>query len=337
MGYARVWAGALFACLALFAAGPARAETDIVRIVQPYGLVYLPSYVVVERQLIEKQAKAMGLGEVKVTLTRVSSGPVGSDLLLANEADLGMGGDGPMLTLWDKTRGAQKVRGVVPLCASPIILLSSDPRIKTIGDFRAGDRIAISAIKVTDQAMMLQMAAAKEFGWDRRFELDQYTISMSNPDAMTAILSGSSDIRNHATILPFTTLEMESGKVHHVMSSADLQGHTPTTAVLFAPERFRAGNPKVYAAVVAAFEEAFERIKRDPLDAARIYVKWEPQPKSAEWVRDLISDPKNIIYSPVPTGVFDHAMFMHRVGILKNAPTSWKDVFWENVADKDGS
>jgi len=84
MKHSRIAAGALFACLAFIAAGAARAETDIVRIVQPYGLVYLPSYVVVERQLIEKHAKAMGLGAIKVTLTRVSSGPVGSDLLLAN-------------------------------------------------------------------------------------------------------------------------------------------------------------------------------------------------------------------------------------------------------------
>ena len=88
MKHSRIAAGALFACLAFiatgFVAGAARAETDIVRIVQPYGLVYLPSYVVVERQLIEKHAKAMGLGAIKVTLTRVSSGPVGSDLLLAN-------------------------------------------------------------------------------------------------------------------------------------------------------------------------------------------------------------------------------------------------------------
>lgn len=315
----------------------ARAETDTVRMALPYGLVYLPSMVVAEREMIQKHARAAGLGEVKLAITRTSSGPVGTDLLLSGQADLAQGGDGPMLTVWDKTRGAQKVRGVVTLCASPILLLTNDPRIRTIADYRAGDRIAVSAIKVTDQAMMLQMAAAKFLGWDRRFELDQYTVSISNPDALTAMLSGGSEIRNHATIVPFTVLEMESGKVRQVLSSADLQGHTPTTAVLYAPERFRAGHPKTYAAVVAAYEEAFDLIRNDPMEAARIYVKWEPQPRNVEWIRDIIGDASKIAYGAVPTGVLAHATFMNKIGILKNGPTSWKEMFWENLHDKDGS
>ena len=43
---------------------------------------------------------------------------------------------------------------------------------------------------VTDQAVTLQMAAAKEWGWDQRFRLDPLTISVSNPDGMAALLSG---------------------------------------------------------------------------------------------------------------------------------------------------
>ncbi len=330
-------AAAVLAGTSAFIGRGARAETDTVRMALPYGLVYLPSMVVAERELVQKHAQAAGLGQVELAITRTSSGPVGTDLLLSGQADLAQGGDGPMLTVWDKTRGMQKVRGVTPLCASPILLLTNDPRIRSIADYREGDRIAVSAIKVTDQAMMLQMAAAKFLGWERRFELDQYTVSISNPDAMTAMLSQGSEIRNHATIIPFTVLELESGKVRQVLSSADLQGHAPTTAVLFAPERFRAGHPKTYAAVVAAYDEAFELIRTDPMEAARIYVKWEPQPRPVEWIRDIIGDPARVTYSATPSGVLDHATFMYKIGILKNQPTSWKDLFWENVHDKNGS
>lgn len=130
------------------------------RIAQPYGLLYLPSYVVVDRHLIEQRAAASGLGPIKVSLTRLASGPAGSDMLLAGDADLAIGGFGPALVLWDKTRGSQKVRGMTPLCSSPMFLTSTDPHIHSLRDFSDKDRIAVSAIKVTDQAITLQMAAA---------------------------------------------------------------------------------------------------------------------------------------------------------------------------------
>ena len=56
--------------------------------------------------MIEERAAAAGLGAIKVTLSRLASGPAGSDMILAGDADLAMGGFGPALTLWDKTKGA---------------------------------------------------------------------------------------------------------------------------------------------------------------------------------------------------------------------------------------
>ena len=160
----------------------------MVRIAQPYGLVYLPSYVAVDQHLIEQHAKAAGLGDVSVSLTHMASGPAANDMLLSGNADLAMGGFGPAFTIWDKTHGAQQVRGVMPLSSSPVFLISVDPRIQSLKDFRDGDKISVSAIKVTDQAITLEMAAAKEWGWDQRFRLDPLTVSMSNPDALIAML-----------------------------------------------------------------------------------------------------------------------------------------------------
>ena len=91
-----------------FVTQPARAEQQQVRIVMPYGLGYLPTYIAVDRGLIEKHAKAAGLDDIKVTLQHMASGPASSDLLLAGDADLAMGGFGPAFVLWDKTRGARQ-------------------------------------------------------------------------------------------------------------------------------------------------------------------------------------------------------------------------------------
>ncbi len=313
------------------------AEANQVRIVQPYGLVYLPSYVTVNLGLIEKHAKAAGLGEVKVTLTNMASGPASSDLLLAGDADLSMGGFGPAFVLWDKTRGAQKVRGMMPLSSSSVLVLTTDPRIKTIRDFTDKDRIAVSAVKVTAQAIALQMAAAKEWGWDQRFRLDSLLVSMSNPDAMAAILGGHSEIKTHASIIPFSVIEIESGKVHQVMNSADYLDPGSSTVVMSAGARFREGSPKLYAATAAAFEEAIEFIEKNPRAAAEIFVAREPQKRELAWTVAMLTDKKLVEFSATPRGTKKHADFMHAAGTLKNKPDSWKDLFWENMWSKDGS
>jgi NitT/TauT family transport system substrate-binding protein len=323
--------------LTLLPPHPVRAEADTVRIAQPYGLVYLPSYVAVDRHLIEARAAAAGLGPITVTLTRLASGPAGSDMILAGDADLAMGGFGPALTLWDKTRGAQKVRGVLPLCSSPMFLVSTDPRIHGLTDFTDKDRIAVSAIKVTDQAIALQMAAAKTWGWDQRFRLDPLTVSMSNPDGQAALMGGLSEVRNHLTIIPFSVAELESGKAHLVLTSDDIMAPGATSVVVYASARFHDPNPKLYTATAQAFEDAIDWINANPHEAAELYLGREPNRRGVDWIERMIRDPSIIRYGATPSGMQAHADFMHDVGTLKNKAGSWKDLFWENMATKDGS
>ncbi len=313
------------------------AEADTVRIAQPYGLLYLPSYVVADRHMIEDGAAAAGLAPVKVTLTRLASGPAGSDMLLAGDADIAMGGWGPALTLWDKTKGGQKVRGVLPLCSSPMFLTSTDPRIHSIRDFTDRDRIAVSAIKVTDQAIALQMAAAKEWGWDARFRLDPLTVAMSNPDGQLALLGGLSEVRNHATIIPFSIAEVESGKAHLVMTSDDVMEPSASSVVVYASARFHDPNPKLYAAVARAYEDAIDWINAHPHEAAEIYLAREPRKEGVAWIEAMIRDPGRVRYNATPRGMQAHADFMHKAGTLKNRVESWRDLFWENMGQKDGS
>lgn len=316
---------------------PARAEQSMVRIAQPYGLVYLPSYVAVDQHLIAQRAKAAGLGDIQVTLTRMASGPAASDMLLSGNADLAMGGFGPAFTIWDKTHGAQQVRGVMPLSSSPVFLISVDPRIRSLRDFRDGDKISVSAIKVTDQAITLQMAAAKEWGWDQRFRLDPLTVSMSNPDALITMLGGHSEVKNHAAIIPFSVEELESGKAHLVMTSDQYLEPGSSSTVMWASAQFHDPNPKLYQAVVAAFEDAIALINRDPHLAAQIYVAREPQKHDLGWIEAMIRNPKLITYSSIPRGTLAHAQFMYRVGTLKHEAKTWQELFWENEADKPGS
>lgn len=315
----------------------ARAEQQEVRIVMPYGLAYLPVYVAVDQGVIQKHATAAGLGDIKVTLQHMASGPASSDLILAGDADLAMGGFGPAYVLWDKTRAAQKVRIVSPLSSGPIWLLSNDPHLKTLRDLGPDDRIAISALKVTAQAVAMQMAAAKEYGWDNRFKFDSNLVAMSNPDGMAIVLSGQGAVRSQLAIAPFSVEEMESGKVHLVMTSEDYLPKGATIAVLYGSAKFHDGSPKLYAATAAALEDAFAFIHQHPHEAAQVFVAREPQKRGLAWIETMIVEGKVIQYDSTPRGLVKHAEFMLAAGTLKNKPESWKDLVWDNMWLKDGS
>ena len=83
---ARLVAGALL--LSAFG-GPARAETNAVRIGLQYGLVYLPVMIAQSEGLFDKRAKAAGLDGLSVTLTRFSGSTAMNDALLSDSVELG--------------------------------------------------------------------------------------------------------------------------------------------------------------------------------------------------------------------------------------------------------
>src|ERR1700709_1097707 len=120
------------------------------------------------------------------------SGPVAmNEALLSNSTDIVTGGVPGLITLWDKTQGTSfEVKGICALSSQPFLLNTSNPAIKSIKDLSDRDRVAVPAIKVPVQAVVLQMAAAKAFGDENYAKLDPLTVSMSPPDATTTLLGG---------------------------------------------------------------------------------------------------------------------------------------------------
>ena len=60
---------------AIFASAAAAQETKEVRIVQQFGLSYLPLHLAVEQKLIEKHARAAGLGDITVSCPSSAAAP----------------------------------------------------------------------------------------------------------------------------------------------------------------------------------------------------------------------------------------------------------------------
>ena len=195
---------AVIALTSFISVGAARAEVQVVRIGETFGLTHLPSYIVEDLHLIEKHAAKRGLDGVKVSVTRVGNGNVVTDLLLSGNVEVAITGVIPFMVLWDKTRGPQKVRAIASMSECNVFLFSADPKISTIDDYTTVDRIAMTDVKSTTWALLLQMAAAKKYGWEQRQKFEPLSVAMANGEATAAMLSGKTEVKSHMTMLPFS-------------------------------------------------------------------------------------------------------------------------------------
>src|SRR5258707_12367755 len=111
--------------------------------------------------------------------------------VLSNSTDIVSGGVPGMITRWDKTQGTSfEVKGICALSSQPFLLNTANPDIKSIKDFGERDRIAVPSIKVSVQAVLLQMAAPGAYGEAKHPRPGPPTGSMAPADAATAPLKG---------------------------------------------------------------------------------------------------------------------------------------------------
>ena len=317
----------------------ARAEVSEIRIAQQYGINYLPLMVMEDRHLIEAEARRSGLGELTVTWSKMSSGAAMNDALLSGSLDIASGGVGPIVTLWAKTSTLppdQQVKAIAALDSMPVVLNTRNPRIKSVEDFTDDDKIALPAVKVSIQAVTLQMAAAKAFGDVNYAKLDPITVSMSHPDGMVALLNPRSEVDSHFTGPPFSELEAKQPGIHTVVHSYKLLGGMTTSTLAWATSRFHDRNPKVYQAFLAALKDAVDIIDKDKRGAAALYLRMTKSKESLETMESILSDP-DVEYTLTPMKVLDYATFMHKVGSIKVQPRSWADMFFPEIHDLKGS
>src|SRR5439155_21351449 len=186
---------------------PVRAEQSELRVAKQYGLGYLQMMVLEDQKIVEKNAKAAGLGDIKVTWATFRSSDVMNDPLLSGNVDFVCLGIPGIATIWAKTKGGLDVKAASGFNFLPLQLNTRNPDIESIRDLTDKNKIALPAVKVSMQALILQMAAAQAFGEANYTKLDGLTVSMAHPDAMTAFLSGAGEIDNHFTSPPFIQKE----------------------------------------------------------------------------------------------------------------------------------
>ncbi|HXS51799.1 MAG TPA: ABC transporter substrate-binding protein [Usitatibacter sp.] len=329
--------GALAAALTLAASTLAAAEVSEVKMMSQFGIGYMQLTVMKHDHLIEKHLKAEGLPDTKVTWAKLGAGSAANDALLSGSLNFAAGGTGPAIILWDKTHGtSNEVRGVAALSSMPCLLVTRDANVKTIKDFTDKDRISLAGAGSSVQTIYLQMAVAKEYGIENYRKLNPLMVKLTHPEGMRALLSGQGEITAQFTSPPFQNMELEHPNIHVVLNSYDVMGGPNTFLMLWATDRFRQENPKTYKAVIDALKEATESINQDKRRAAEVYSQEGGGKEKVDFLLKIMEDPQ-VHYTLAPERILPYAQFMHKVGIIKHDPESWKDLFFPEVYDLPGS
>ncbi len=312
------------------------AQAAEIRLAEQFSMGYLQFNVMKRDKLIEKYAERRGLKDAKVIWARFNGPAAMNGALLSKTIDIVAGGVPGLALLWDRTRGtANEVKGICALSSQPFLLNTNKASIKTIQDFSDGDKIAVPTVKVSVQAVVLEMAAAKAFGNGNFDKLDKLTVSMTHPDATAALLTKSDIITAAFSVPPFQSRQLTEPFVHTVLSSFDVIGpHSFTVA--WTTSRFRKENPDLYAAFVDAMEEATRLVNGQPLETAHTWIADSDAKLPAETVASIIKGP-NVTWTMVPQNTKAFAAFMHAHGVLKAEPATWTDLFFPEVHGLPGS
>src|SRR5256714_5894377 len=263
MGLLSRFAAGLLACAALVASAPApAAESNEFRIGRQPGFVYLQAIIMEEKKLIEKHAAALGLKDLKVNYSIITSGGVMTEAILSNSIDVAITGVSNLLLVWGKTNGQIKV--VSGMAGVPFRMLTRNPNVKSIKDFGPDDRIAVPTIRASMQAMMMGIALEQAYGIGQHGRLGSNQGQIGHPDAVQALLNPSHEINTHFSIPPYQDIEMKSPLVHSVLVSTDVLGGAATISNCWAAQKFVEANPIKIKAFIAAVDEASEMIAKDP-------------------------------------------------------------------------
>jgi len=320
-------APAALAAPALRRSALAQEPTRITLMMQ-HGLPYLPLMVMEANKLVEAHAAKLGLPALKAQYAQLGGTSSLVDALLAGSVNFAVTGVPGLATLWAKTAGTpQEVQALCAVQSMPFYLVTNNAAVKSLSDFTDKDKIALPSVKVSSQAVCLQMAAAQQWGMDKFDKLDAITITRPHPDATASVITGSTEVNSHYSAAPFYYYELAAAGVHSVLKSYDTLGGHSTNGVMLMSKTFGEANPKIRAAVFGALQDANALINTQPRQAAEIYIAATKEKRAGpDEMAKMIADADNV-WTPTPQNAMKFIEFMHKTGSIKKLPASWKDVF----------
>ena len=156
-------------------------DTAKVKIAYQYGLAYAPLTIMQEQGLIEKNYD----GDIEVEWVSLNSGSAINEGMASGDIDVACMGIAPFIT--GVTAGIPyKMYGTI--AAQPNELLTNEDTIHSLKDITDDKKISVVNVG-SIQHILLAMLAKQELG--DAHALDNNLVTMSHPDGMTALMSGS--------------------------------------------------------------------------------------------------------------------------------------------------
>jgi NitT/TauT family transport system substrate-binding protein len=215
-------------------------------------------------------------------------------------------------------------------------VVSRNASAKSLRDLGPEDRIGVPTVKVSTQAILLQIAARQLFGDADFAHFDSAEVTMGHPDAAAALMSGGGGITVHFSASPYQEQEARTPGLHVIATSDQILGNRFSNPVYFATSKFHDANPTVVRAFVAALREAATFIAAHPREAAETYLKATGEKYSVDELVAIIGDGRQT-FDTTPFGMQRIADHMADTKLLRNRPASWKDFFFPEAQDQNGN
>ncbi|MGD8986085.1 MAG: ABC transporter substrate-binding protein [Desulfobacteraceae bacterium] len=288
-----------------------------VRIAQQYGLWCAVNTIVVEKKFIEKYAP-----ECSVVESRFASGADVRSALIAGRLEVGISGFAPFIKGWSK--GAPtKTADVMTAYKHELITYHTD--VKDIHEFvklaksKAGFKIGAPAPGSSNH-IALQWYL-KNNGYDAKI-LDTFIVKMKHPISYQSLVTKQIDA--HVTSPPFAVLEKEKGMKSLAGLWPNPGGWMPNAQVVV-NTKWASSNPKIYQAVVKAYNEAAAWATQNPREAAEILA-----PTLKMSVEDTMKQLKtearyDVSEYNIEEQLLRYSAFMYEVGLIKRLPKKLSD------------
>ena len=323
----------------IFAASPAKPPQHVVVSYQE-NIGFLPLMVMQDKQLFEKHAEALGIN-LSVDYALVPDKEIPESISSGAVQIIGSSVTA-FADIWSAHNGFYKknYKAISGLSSFPYILTSNNPNVKSLADFKEGDRIAISEKDRSLPAQILMMAQEQIFATDtdRKIndKLKDRLVSMTPYDGMRMLIARKNGITAHFVSPPSSYHELAQKNIHSVFSSETILGASSTSELVYCSTSFYTSNPKIIKAFNLALSDAIAFIKHENLSAISIYRKLAVDAMPVDLLQQVLNDPK-IQFTTELKNVMKMIEFRYKVGLIKDKPKKAKEVFFENEAIKNPS
>jgi NitT/TauT family transport system substrate-binding protein len=106
-----------------------------------------------------------------------------NDALLSGSLDIAPGGTAPFILLWARARNKLDVRAISALHSVPLWFNTRDPDVKRLEDLSTKDKIAVTAPRISEHAVLLEIAASKR--WRMKDFAHYDSLTFATPDQST--------------------------------------------------------------------------------------------------------------------------------------------------------